>query len=115
MPDTTPIKPQPDEACVLDRPVGRLEPERCDCRACLRERNEGATVAGVWMPAEVLRMVVCAQCGNKRCPHATDHRNACTGSNDTGQIGSAYGRDLCAACVTPTVCTRDQRCLTASA
>ncbi|WP_370905973.1 hypothetical protein [Citrobacter koseri] len=37
-----------------------------------------------------MRFVVCPECGNKRCPHANDHRNACTGSNEPGQIGSAY-------------------------
>ncbi|HGY6028012.1 TPA: hypothetical protein ACNV5P_004745 [Enterobacter asburiae] len=37
-----------------------------------------------------MRFVVCPDCGNKRCPHANDHRNACTGSNETGQEGSAY-------------------------
>lgn len=37
-----------------------------------------------------MRFVVCPQCGNKRCPHANDHRNACTGSNEPGQEGSAY-------------------------
>lgn len=37
-----------------------------------------------------MRMVLCPVCGNKRCPHATDHRYACTGSNDVGQVGSAY-------------------------
>lgn len=36
------------------------------------------------------RFIVCPECGNKRCPHANDHRNACTGSNETGQEGSAY-------------------------
>ncbi|MDE7915407.1 hypothetical protein [Enterobacter kobei] len=36
------------------------------------------------------RFVVCPECGNKRCPHANDHRNACTGSNEPGQDGSAY-------------------------
>lgn len=36
------------------------------------------------------RFVVCPECGNKRCPHANDHQNACTGSNDPGQEGSAY-------------------------
>lgn len=35
-------------------------------------------------------MIVCADCGNKRCPHAADHERACTGSNDPGQPGSAY-------------------------
>ncbi|MCM8071872.1 hypothetical protein ACJYFT_14185 [Enterobacter hormaechei] len=34
--------------------------------------------------------VVCPECGNKRCPHANDHRHACTGSNEPGQEGSAY-------------------------
>ncbi|MEJ3963063.1 DUF551 domain-containing protein [Citrobacter braakii] len=37
-----------------------------------------------------MRFVVCPDCGNKRCPHANDHRNDCTGSNEPGQIGSAY-------------------------
>ncbi|ENJ4023039.1 hypothetical protein AB1D33_002210 [Enterobacter hormaechei] len=37
-----------------------------------------------------MRFVVCPDCGNKRCPHANYHRNACTGSNEPGQEGSAY-------------------------
>lgn len=37
-----------------------------------------------------MRFVVCPHCGNKRCPQANDHRNACTGSNEPGQEGSAY-------------------------
>lgn len=37
-----------------------------------------------------MRFVVCPDCGNKRCPRANDHRNACTGSNEPGQGGSAY-------------------------
>ena len=37
------------------------------------------------------RMFLCPQCGNKRCPRATDHREACTDSNDPGQEGSRYG------------------------
>ncbi len=37
-----------------------------------------------------MRFIVCPDCGNKRCPHANDHRNACTGSNEPGQEGSAY-------------------------
>jgi hypothetical protein len=35
-------------------------------------------------------MVLCPVCGNKRCPFATDHINACSGSNEPGQPGSAY-------------------------
>lgn len=37
-----------------------------------------------------MRMVICPTCGNKRCPHATFHGNACTGSNAPGQPGSSY-------------------------
>lgn len=50
----------------------------CDCRTCRP------------ITAEDMRFVVCAICGNKRCPHANDHRHACTGSNEPGQPGSAY-------------------------
>lgn len=35
-------------------------------------------------------MIVCNLCGNKRCPHATDHNLACTQSNEPGQPGSRY-------------------------
>ncbi|WP_250871465.1 hypothetical protein [Escherichia coli] len=37
-----------------------------------------------------MRFVVCPECGNKRCPRANNHMNACTGSNEPGQEGSAY-------------------------
>ncbi|GDY37746.1 hypothetical protein [Acidovorax sp. NB1] len=37
-----------------------------------------------------IRMALCPTCGNKRCPKANDHRNACTHSNEPGQPGSAY-------------------------
>jgi hypothetical protein len=33
---------------------------------------------------------VCPECGNKRCPKATDHDFECTDSNDTMQPGSVY-------------------------
>jgi len=37
-----------------------------------------------------IRMALCPTCGNKRCPKANDHRNACSNSNEPGQPGSAY-------------------------
>ena len=37
------------------------------------------------------RMFLCPECGNKRCPRATDHRESCTGSNEPDQQGSRYG------------------------
>ena len=36
------------------------------------------------------RFIVCKICGNKRCPHATDHEFECTNSNEPGQTGSFY-------------------------
>ncbi|WP_275223746.1 hypothetical protein [Citrobacter farmeri] len=50
----------------------------CSCRTC-----RPVTMTD-------MRFVVCPECGNKRCPHANDHNNACTCSNEPGQAGSAY-------------------------
>lgn len=36
------------------------------------------------------RMLLCPKCGNKRCPHASNHNLACTASNEPGQPGSIY-------------------------
>ncbi|TCK44002.1 hypothetical protein B0G84_2350 [Paraburkholderia sp. BL8N3] len=65
-----------------------FEVAECECRKCL----EGKTVkiGGHDWPILASRMVVCATCGNKRCPKANDHRNECTRSNEPGQSGSAY-------------------------
>jgi hypothetical protein len=43
-----------------------------------------------------MRMVLCPDCGNKRCPKANNHRNACTNSNEPGQPGSVYGPNAAA-------------------
>lgn len=37
------------------------------------------------------RIFLCPECGNKRCPRATSHREHCSGSNEPGQLGSRYG------------------------
>lgn len=58
-----------------------VKAKRCWCHACKKlSRRE-------WPPL----FVVCPTCGNKRCPRATDHLNACTGSNEPDQPGSIYG------------------------
>lgn len=36
------------------------------------------------------RMILCSNCGNKRCPKASDHNLQCTNSNEAGQSGSVY-------------------------
>jgi len=61
--------------------------DQCNCLRCLRERDERIDGQSI----ETCQMIICPTCGCKRCPHATDHRNTCTGSNDVGQIGSLYG------------------------
>lgn len=66
--------PAPEVAALRVPPAGA-----CGCRACS---------PNAWPFA--IRMILCPTCGNKRCPHANDHRNACTGSNEPGQPGSAY-------------------------
>jgi len=38
----------------------------------------------------MMRMILCPECGCKRCPKASDHELACTDSNDPGQPGSVY-------------------------
>lgn len=72
---------KPDIFAATYEPVGE-----CGCRQCLRDRNE--RIQGY--PAESMQMVVCPKCGNKRCPHATNHRLVCTRSNEPGQAGSYY-------------------------
>lgn len=62
------------------------KPERgeCICLRCIRE-NELSQYGG--LPLSGTRMIVCPECGNKRCPKASDYRLACTGSNQPGQPG----------------------------
>ena len=63
-------------ALVVEQSIAAANP--CGCYTCDRS------------PAPRSRMYVCATCGNKRCPRATDHRNECHGSNAPGQEGSVY-------------------------
>lgn len=53
----------------------------CSCEACIRERA---------LETIGTRMIVCETCGNKRCPHATNHIHPCTGDNSPGQFGSSW-------------------------
>lgn len=51
----------------------------CCCWRCMDERSEVRS-----------SFIACPECGNKRCPKASDHNLACTGSNEPGQPGSVY-------------------------
>lgn len=79
MPAAAPQSPGSEPATVPGKwiPVSEQKPD-CWCRTCRP------------VTLNDMRFVVCPDCGNKRCPRANDHRNACTGSNEPGQEGSAY-------------------------
>jgi hypothetical protein len=62
-----------------------LQDVECHCYNC----NKDVKTKSGW-PVVMTQMIVCPECGNKRCPHATDHNLECSGSNDPGQEGSRY-------------------------
>lgn len=66
------------------------EPPSC-CYSCAQRWADARPPSSLTLMAVAGRMFVCDRCGNKRCPHATSHRLACTGSNEPGQDGSRYG------------------------
>lgn len=63
-----------------------------------QDRNRASIVAGLcgcWRCMETRKeqracIILCPECGNKRCPRASDHDLSCSGSNDPGQPGSVY-------------------------
>lgn len=57
---------------------------RPDCHFCAANDDS--------LPWAWTVMILCPDCGNKRCPKASDHRLACTRSNEPGQPGSVYRR-----------------------
>lgn len=59
-----------------------------NCNNCHRCLYGVRTEFGIPITSTV--MVICSECGNKRCPKATDHRLECTGSNEPNQPGSIY-------------------------
>ncbi len=60
------------------------EKAKCWCHSC----NRDVLVNGI--PFSLSRMILCPDCGNKRCPKANNHTFACTNSNEPNQVGSAY-------------------------
>ncbi len=55
-----------------------------NCYACLVNVTENG------LPVTSQRMILCPDCGNKRCPKASNHRHQCTNSNEPNQRGSIY-------------------------
>lgn len=78
-----------------------LEPEEqepkplgCLCIKCCNERlfkspSDDDLHFAIGRTFENFRYA-CEICGNKRCPHHSNHELACTGSNELGQPGSVY-------------------------
>lgn len=66
---------------AIDRVLEANEAKACGCWNCLQARED---MEGM------MRMVLCPDCGNKRCPKAKSHTHVCTKSNEPGQPGSAY-------------------------
>lgn len=63
------------------------------CHACIEAFDIRIQFTdSISIPLSKARMILCPICGNKRCPKASDHELACTGSNESGQAGSIYPR-----------------------
>lgn len=75
----------PELLTALAASASEIEPT-CWCQRCLKDHAAQADA----FPLVAMRMILCPTCGNKRCPHASDHTLECTASNEPGQPGSVY-------------------------
>ena len=71
-------RPPDRESLLPDFPVANRRSPTCGCETCRPNTLSD------------MRFIVCPDCGNKRCPKATHHDNACTNSNAPGQPGSSW-------------------------
>lgn len=68
-----------------------MNPIEYDCWKCREDYIESLEESTERSYARMFRrMIVCTNCGNKRCPKASDHNLKCTNSNKAGQPGSVY-------------------------
>lgn len=78
--------------------VAAVSYPQCGCMACRyaydRVHPPEGMNAEFWSTGVSAVMVLCPDCGNKRCPHASHHIWPCSGSNEAGQLGSDYGLPL---------------------
>jgi hypothetical protein len=54
----------------------RAEPDECVCHKCI---NENKLIDKSGFLLSVGNMILCPECGSKRCVHAEDHNNKCPG------------------------------------
>lgn len=65
--------------------------EKCECHKCILAKKLSVDIPGLGKVAlSAAKMILCGECGNKRCPKASDHDLDCTDSNEPGQPGSVY-------------------------
>lgn len=67
--------------------TGALDPFACWCGTCESVIVDEYDRHDQWYSGG---FIVCPVCGNKRCPRATHHDHACSGSNSPGQPGSDF-------------------------
>lgn len=72
------------QAAIVDE-----KPCSMPCHSCIEKFDIRHTTIPI-LRLDSDAMILCEICGNKRCPHASNHVLKCTGSNDPGQIGSIY-------------------------
>jgi len=71
-------------------------PQVCGCIRCFDARTSIGPVnlaTELMASGQLLKLgfrYACEICGNKRCPHHSNHELACTGSNEPGQSGSVF-------------------------
>lgn len=70
---------------LLPNQVDDVSKLPCLCRKCIANKTD----TNGWPLASTM-FLACEKCGNKRCPHISDHTFACTNSNEPGQTGSVY-------------------------
>ena len=61
-----------------------------DCYECLGKARAEMTMTEGMVRGLYAQFIVCPVCGNKRCPKASQHDNACSRSNEPGQEGSIF-------------------------
>ena len=65
--------------------MSEVDKPDCGCYNCMHKKKD----KNGW-PLTMSTFIVCPNCGNKRCPKATDPTLECTDSNEPGQKGSRY-------------------------
>ncbi len=61
--------------------------EGCTCWSCYYNRLDKPYLTAIMDGDPIVLFIICQKCGNKRCPHAGDHRYLCTNSNEPDQVG----------------------------